>query len=94
MLNRAVGPLGELANRARSPPIPVAGHLDYRVGRGRHRGSLPGAGDPRGRHARALAIRASLAGGYDPLRLADARDPNPSPALFDLTDLVHRHQQR
>jgi len=33
MLNRAVGPLGELANRARSPAIPVAGHLDYRVGR-------------------------------------------------------------
>jgi len=23
--------LGELANRARSPPIPVAGHLDYRI---------------------------------------------------------------
>ncbi len=55
-----------------------------------HRGSLPDGGDPRGRHTRALAIRTALADGYDPIRLADARNPNPSPTLFGLTDLVLR----
>lgn len=69
-------------------------NLRYAVALGRHRGSLPGGGDPRGRHARALAIRTALAPGYDPVRLADARDPNPSPALFELTDLIPRHPHR
>lgn len=69
-------------------------NLRYAVALGRHRGSAPGGGDPRGRHVRALAIRTALAAGYDPLALAYARDPNPSPALFDLTDLVPGHRPR
>ncbi len=54
-------------------------NLRYAVALGRCRGSFPGNGDPRGRHARALAIRSALADGYDPLRLAVARDPDPHP---------------
>ncbi|GAB2917856.1 hypothetical protein GCM10027047_14470 [Rhodococcus aerolatus] len=68
-------------------------NLRYAVAQGRHRGSLPGGGDPRGRHARAVAIRGALADGYDPIRLADARDPHPSPALFELTELATRHHR-
>ncbi len=69
-------------------PGTQSANLRYAVALGRHRGSRPGNIDPRGRHTRALAIRAALAGGYDPIRLAAARDPNPNPVLFDL-DLLH-----
>jgi len=75
-------------------PGTQSANLRYAVALGRHRGSLPGAGDPRGRHARALAIRTALATGYDPVTLADARDPHPSPALFELSDLIPRHPHR
>lgn len=63
-------------------------NLRYAVALGRHRGPHPGDIDPRGRHNRALAIRAALAGGYDPVLLAAARDPNPAPGLFGLADLA------
>lgn len=49
-------------------------NLRYAVSLGRHRGSRPGNIDPRGRHHRALAIRAALADGYDPIRLSHARE--------------------
>jgi len=48
----------------------------------------------RGRHTRALAIRTALANGYDPVTLADARDPHPCPTLFGLTDLIPRRPHR
>jgi len=64
-----------------------AGNLRYAVSLGRHRGSRPGNIDPRGRYLRALAIRAALADGYDPIRLAQARDTAgiTTVPLFDLT---------
>jgi hypothetical protein len=68
-------------------PGTQSSNLRYAVALGRHRGSLPGNIDPRGRHARALAIRSALAHGYNPLTLAVARDPHPNPALFDLAAL-------
>jgi len=62
-------------------------NLHYAVSLGRHRGPHPGDIDPRGRYNRALAIREALADGYDPLRLAHARDGRSvsTAALFDLT---------
>lgn len=68
-------------------PGTQSANLRYAVALGRHRGSLPGNGDPRGRHARALAIRNALAHGYNPVALAAARDPHPAPALFEIADL-------
>lgn len=64
-----------------------AGNLQYAVSLGRHRGSRPGNIDPRGHYARALAIREALAEGYDPIRLAHARDAAlvGTAPLFDLT---------
>lgn len=67
-----------------TPAGSQSNNLRYAVALGRHRGPHPGNIDPRGRDNRALAIRAALAGGYDPLRLATARDPNPALGLFDL----------
>jgi len=62
-------------------------NLRYAVSLGRHRGSRPGNIDPRGRHHRALAIRAALADGYDPIRLSHARENAllATVPLFDLT---------
>lgn len=65
-------------------PGTQSANLRYAVALGRHRGSRPGDVDPRGRRGRAVAIRAALIGGYDPVRLATARDPNPAAGLFDL----------
>jgi len=64
-----------------------AGNLRYAVSLGRHRGSRPGNIDPRGRYGRALAIRDALVDGYDPIRLAHARDAAlvATVPLFDLT---------
>jgi len=64
-----------------------AGNLRYAVSLGRHRGSRPGNIDPRGRYPRALAIREALAEGYDPIRLAHAREDAlmGTAALFELT---------
>jgi len=64
-----------------------AGNLRYAVSLGRHRGSRPGNIDPRGRYHRALAIRETLAEGYDPIRLAHAREDAlvATAALFELT---------
>lgn len=59
-------------------------NVRYAVALGRHRGPRPGNVDPRGRHGRAVAIRGALAGGYDPVLLAAARDPHPALGLFDL----------
>jgi len=67
-------------------PGTQSANLRYAVALGRHRGPRPGDIDPRGCYAPALDIRAALTTGYDPIRLAHARNPNPSPALFDLTD--------
>jgi len=69
-------------------PGTQSANLRYAVALGRHRGPHAGDIDPRGRHNRALAIRAALAGGYDPVLLAAARDPNPAPGLFGLADLA------
>jgi len=62
-------------------------NLRYAVSLGRHRGSRPGNIDPRGHYHRALAIRAALADGYDPIRLAHAREDAliATAPLFDLT---------
>jgi len=70
-------------------PGTQSANLRYAVALGRHRGPRPGDIDPRGYYARALAIRASLNSGYDPIRLDHARNPHPCPGLFDLTDLDH-----
>jgi len=61
-------------------------NLRYAVSLGRHRGSRPGNIDPRGHYHRALAIRAALADGYDPIRLAHAREDAliATAPLFDL----------
>ncbi len=59
-------------------------NVRYAVSLGRHRGPRPGDVDPRGRYGRAVAIRAALVGGYDPVRLAHARDPHPAAGLFTL----------
>jgi hypothetical protein len=61
-------------------------NLRYAVSLGRHRGSRPGNIDPRGRYARAVAIREALVDGYDPIRLAEARDAAlmATVPLFDL----------
>ncbi len=72
MLNRAVGPLGELANRARSPAIPVAGHLDYRVGRDALRDThRRNPGRPHSHNTRAVRVSVPVGSPwcYPPLRL-------------------------
>lgn len=65
-------------------------NLAYAVALGRHRGSRPGNGDPRGRYGRAHAIREVLRDGYDPVRLAAAREHAAAPTLplFALDELA------
>lgn len=60
-------------------PGTQSANLRYAVALGRHRGPRPGDIDPRGCYAPALDIRAALTTGYDPIRLAYARNPDPPP---------------
>ncbi|WP_216917395.1 hypothetical protein [Nocardia noduli] len=74
-------------------PSTQTNNIRYAVAQGRHRGPRPGAIDPRGRHGRAVAIRAALLGSgreprLDAVALAEAMcvPSTPTLALFDLDD--------